>query len=280
MWEQRYGFPEPAARRPATASTPPTTSSCCGASSSCARRACPCRRRSSAPAQRAPITEHPSIFGAVPARGPVAPAAQADADRAVARDRGPDAGQRRAADRPRGLPARAHYRKVEHRYRRMAQTADLAAVFADFDRPSSDAGAPVEVPIDATRRSATSGRSSSTRRASPSAWPPGSRRSPSRRPTSWTGSSRRSGRWTPTPCARRRGPARASRATARRRSPTASRRCSRPAHGAEGDHRGARGAHGPDGRLPGVGLAAATIGLRERADRAVPVKPSGCAVAT
>jgi DICT domain-containing protein len=40
-----------------------------------------------------------------------------------------------------------NYRAVEHRYRRLAQTADAAVVFADFPETRQPAGAPAEVPI-------------------------------------------------------------------------------------------------------------------------------------
>jgi DICT domain-containing protein len=40
------------------------------------------------------------------------------------------------------------YREVEHRYRRMARTADAVTVFADFAEERRERGAPVEIPID------------------------------------------------------------------------------------------------------------------------------------
>ena len=40
------------------------------------------------------------------------------------------------------------YRQVEHRYRRMAKTADAATVFADFKEERREPGSPVEIPID------------------------------------------------------------------------------------------------------------------------------------
>ena len=40
-----------------------------------------------------------------------------------------------------------HYRAVEHRYRRMARMASLAAVFADFETLAEGGDGPTEVPI-------------------------------------------------------------------------------------------------------------------------------------
>jgi DICT domain-containing protein len=40
-----------------------------------------------------------------------------------------------------------NYRAVQHRYRQMAETADVAVVFADFDEPRVADGEPAEVPI-------------------------------------------------------------------------------------------------------------------------------------
>ena len=43
-----------------------------------------------------------------------------------------------------------HYRAVEHRYRAMARTADAVVAFADFERLEESAGAPIEVPLEAS----------------------------------------------------------------------------------------------------------------------------------
>ena len=40
-----------------------------------------------------------------------------------------------------------NYRQVEHRYRRLAEQADVALVFADFDELRRPPGGPIEIPI-------------------------------------------------------------------------------------------------------------------------------------
>ena len=109
MWEQRYGFPEPAR----TAAGYRLYSD---ADVEALRRVVELRTRGlSVPGcagagargrgrDRPPVDLRRVAGGTSGAR---AAAAQADADRAVARDRGPDDGQRRRAADPRRLPARA-----------------------------------------------------------------------------------------------------------------------------------------------------------------------------
>jgi MerR family transcriptional regulator, light-induced transcriptional regulator len=150
MWEQRYGAPVP------------------GRSDSgyrlysqddveMLRRAVAFRRRGlSVPAalERAKSigeTDRPSIYGAIVAggEGPVSPRvlrketliqiSRAIEDETMARAAGPVVFG--AFQRVR------NYRAVEHRYKRMAETADAAVVFADFDAPRVIEGQPAEVPI-------------------------------------------------------------------------------------------------------------------------------------
>ena len=92
---------------------------------------------------------HASIFGAVPHEGrsrrlrkrTLVAMSRAIEDQAMA-----------SASRPivMGSFQRArHYRGVEHRYRRLAQMADLTVVFADFgsEQPRPDHGAPIPVHV-------------------------------------------------------------------------------------------------------------------------------------
>ena len=98
--------------------------------------------------------------------------------------------------------ARSNYRAVEHRYRRLASVADVTVVLADFDAVSGGEGdAGRGAAAARTTRSPTSGRSSSTRRASPPACWPGSRRSARRRRATSTAGSRPTGRSIPRSCA-------------------------------------------------------------------------------
>jgi DICT domain-containing protein len=95
-------------------------------------------------------TDRPSIYGAiVSAETPVAPQvlrkrtliaiSRAIEDETMARAAGPVL-----------FAAFQHVRNYDHerhRYRRLAENADAAVVFADFDQPQEPEGAPAEVPI-------------------------------------------------------------------------------------------------------------------------------------
>jgi DICT domain-containing protein len=152
MWEQRYGAPVP------------------GRSDSgyrvytqddveMLRRAVAFRERGlSVPAaleraQSIGETDRPSIYGAIVSGGdgPVTPRvlrkrtliqiSRAIEDETMAR-----------AARPVVFGAfqrERNYRAVQHRYRRMAESADATVVFADFPRPRLAQGEPAEVPISA-----------------------------------------------------------------------------------------------------------------------------------
>ena len=150
MWEQRYGFPEPQrtasgyrryrvedvdllkrvlAYREGGLSVPAALD-----------RA----RAASEP------TDRPSIFGAIASGdAPITPQllrkrtliaiSKAIEDETLARGAGPVVIGAFQTER--------NYRHVEHRYRRLAQVADAAVVFADFPGVRDAAGAPVEIPI-------------------------------------------------------------------------------------------------------------------------------------
>jgi DICT domain-containing protein len=96
------------------------------------------------------VTDHPSIFGAVPHDGR---ARRLRKRTLIQLSRAIEDETLACAANPIVLGAfqrERHYRSVEHRYRRMAQAADLAAVFADFgSRPTApvEAGLPAEVNI-------------------------------------------------------------------------------------------------------------------------------------
>ena len=148
MWEQRYGFPEPSR----TAAGYRMYSD---ADVDALRRVASYRRSGlSVPAavDRArashAVTDRPSIFGALPAEGrarmlskrTLIAMSRAIEDETLARAAGPvvlGAFQRER-----------HFRRVEHRYRRLHRAADATVVFADFPQARiSDPGAPAEVPI-------------------------------------------------------------------------------------------------------------------------------------
>jgi DICT domain-containing protein len=148
MWEQRYGFPVPE-RSPAGYRLYSDTEV------DTLRRVAELRKGGlSVPAaldraREAAVPVTASIFGAVPHEGrsrrlrkrTLIALSRAIEDQAMA-----------SASRPLVLGAfqrERHYRKVEHRYRRLAQMSELTAVFADFAAPSSRAGEPAEVPIEA-----------------------------------------------------------------------------------------------------------------------------------
>jgi DICT domain-containing protein len=150
MWEQRYGVPVPSR----TASGYRVYSD---EDVELLRRAVAFRERGlsvSAALERARTlgtpTDRPSIFGAIASsEAPVRPRAlhkrtltaisRAIEDEAIARAAGPVVF---------GAFQREHnYRAVQHRYERIALTADATVVFADFPAPRVEEGMPAEVPI-------------------------------------------------------------------------------------------------------------------------------------
>ena len=149
MWEQRYGFPVPE-RTPAgyrvysdddLAALQLVVELRRGGLSVPAALE---RARSA----RKSTSEQPTIFGAVPHGGKtrrlrkrtLIALSRAIEDQTIA-----------SAARPVVLGAfqhERHYRAVQHRYRRMAKSADFAAVFADFEEAAEmTPGEPAEVPI-------------------------------------------------------------------------------------------------------------------------------------
>jgi DNA-binding transcriptional MerR regulator len=152
MWEQRYGFPEPA--RTAAGYRVYTPADVVALRRVVAFRA----RGLSVPAalERARsmegATDSPSIFGALAGGDmPVRPQrlrrttmlalSQAIEDEAMARAAGPIVIA--------AFQAEANYRAVEHRYRRLARVADAVAVFAGFPRVGEHGDdEPVEIPVD------------------------------------------------------------------------------------------------------------------------------------
>jgi MerR family transcriptional regulator, light-induced transcriptional regulator len=149
MWEQRYGFPEPAR-------TPSGYRRYCEADVGAIRRVVAYRRRGlSVPAaiERArgagPI-DRPSIYAAVATvdaelgsrslrKSTLFAMSRAMEDEALARAAAPIVF---AAFQHEGF-----YRSVEYRYRRLAEASDATVVFADFPRLREEPGRPVEVPI-------------------------------------------------------------------------------------------------------------------------------------
>jgi DICT domain-containing protein len=148
-WEQRYGFPMPAR-------TPSGYRSYSDADVALLRRVVVFRSEGlSLPAalERARLTggsDRPSLYGSILASGaPVRPQSLSKAtllaisraieDETIARGAGPVVVG--AFQRVR------HYRAVEHRYRRLAGSADACVAFADFDGPSGGVGEPLCVPF-------------------------------------------------------------------------------------------------------------------------------------
>lgn len=152
MWEQRYGFPEPA-RTPAgyRVYTPRDVVTL--------QRVIAFRGRGlSVPAalERArameDVTDRPSIFGALASGDvPVRPQrlrratmlalSHAIEDEAMARAAGPIVIG--------AFQSEANYRSVEHRYRRLARVADAVAVFARFPEMRIEGDdEPVEIPVE------------------------------------------------------------------------------------------------------------------------------------
>ena len=150
MWEQRYGSPVPS--RTTSGYRVYTLEDV-----EMLRRAVAFRERGlSVPAalERARSlgeTDRPSIYGAI-VSGREAPAtprllrkrtliqiSRAIEDETMARAAGPVVFAAFQRER--------NYRAVQHRYRRMAESADAAVVFADFPEPRIVQGEPAEVPI-------------------------------------------------------------------------------------------------------------------------------------
>jgi DICT domain-containing protein len=151
MWEQRYGFPEPAR-------TPSGYRVYTEQDVVALRRVVAYRSRGlSVPAalERARsldgATDRPSIFAALAAGdAPVRPQklhrrtlialSRAIEEEAMARAAGPVVIGAFQSER--------NYRAVEHRYRRLARVADAVGVFADFADPcTDDENLPAEIPI-------------------------------------------------------------------------------------------------------------------------------------
>jgi DICT domain-containing protein len=149
MWEQRYGFPDPARTASGYRVYSPDDVDLL-------RRVVSYRDRGlSVPAAlerarsvRGP-TDRPSIFGAIMAHAPVRAyvlrkrtlraLSAAIEDEALARAAGPVIVAAFQSER--------NFRAVQHVYDRLARTADACLAFADFEAPRVDPGAPVELPI-------------------------------------------------------------------------------------------------------------------------------------
>jgi DICT domain-containing protein len=152
MWEQRYGFPEPDR-------TPAGYRVYSDADVDALRRVAGLRERGlSVPAavERARAvqgsTDSPSIFGAIATADGAVSARPLRKSTLIAISRGIEDETLARAARPivvGAFQAERHYRKVEHRYRRLAQVADACVVFADFDAVEAPDGAPVQLPITA-----------------------------------------------------------------------------------------------------------------------------------
>ncbi len=148
MWEQRYGFPNPAR-------TPSGYRVYSADDVDAVRRVVEFRREGISVAaaieraRSAPINAHPTIFGSVPHEGRTRRLRKRTL---IALSRAIEDQTMASASQPVILGAFQrvqHYRSVAHRYQRMALSADLAAVFADFERPGElRSGVPVEVPIE------------------------------------------------------------------------------------------------------------------------------------
>jgi len=151
MWEQRYGFPEPA-----------RTSAGYRVYSEddveALRRVLAYRERGlSVPAaidrgrSSDLATDRPSLYGVL-AVGDPPPRSQLLTKRtliAVSRAIEDETISRAAAPVVTAAFQSEHnYRAVEHRYRAMARTADAVVVFADFEAMGGGGGAPIEVPLE------------------------------------------------------------------------------------------------------------------------------------
>ncbi|MEA2170193.1 MAG: MerR family transcriptional regulator, light-induced transcriptional regulator [Solirubrobacteraceae bacterium] len=149
QWEQRYGFPEP--KR-----TPAGYREYSDADVQALLRVVELRRTGLSVAaavervrERAtPAPQAPSIFGAVPHEGRARPYRKKTL---IALSRAIEDQMLASASCPiifGAFQRERFYRGVEHRYRRMAQSADMVAVFAEFPAIVDEPGAPIEVPID------------------------------------------------------------------------------------------------------------------------------------
>jgi DICT domain-containing protein len=151
MWEQRYGFPDPQR----TASGYRRYSD---ADVEALRRVASFRRLGlSIPAaidrvrEAGETTDRPSIYAAVAAIDEMARPQLLRKKTLVALSRAIEHEMLAHAAAPVLFGAFQHaeaYRHVEHRYKRMAKTADAATVFADFAEERKVPGEPVEIPID------------------------------------------------------------------------------------------------------------------------------------
>ena len=152
MWEQRYGFPEPAR-------TPSGYRMYTDEDVEALRRVSTFRENGlSVPAalERARAasgaTDRPSIFGAIAGADEPVPArrlrkstllaiSRAIEDETLARAAGPVVVG--------AFQSVRNFEAVEHRYTRLAHNADACVVFADFDDVRERPGHPIEVPITA-----------------------------------------------------------------------------------------------------------------------------------
>ena len=151
MWEQRYGFPDPGR----TASGYRRYSD---DDVEALRKVASFRRLGmSIPAaiervrEASAVSDRPSIYAAVAAIDEMARPQLLRKHTLVALSRAIEHETLARAASPVLFGAFQHeeaYRQVEHRYRRMAKTADAAVVFADFPEERRERGAPVEIPID------------------------------------------------------------------------------------------------------------------------------------
>lgn len=151
MWEQRYGFPDPG--RTAAGYRRYSDDDV-----EAIRKVASYRRLGlSIPAAIERVresgagTDRPSIYAAVAAIDEMARPQLLRKKTLVALSRAIEHETLATAAAPVlfGAFQREHaYRQVEHRYRRMAKTADAATVFADFEEERHPAGGPVEIPID------------------------------------------------------------------------------------------------------------------------------------
>jgi DICT domain-containing protein len=150
MWEQRYGFPEPAR-------TPSGYRVYTDEDVETLRRVVAYRERGlSVPAalERARSlggpTDRPSIYGAIASgdqplathvlkKRTLLAISKAIEDETLARAAGPVVVA--------AFQHQRNYRAVHHRYRRLAQIADAAVVFADFPEMRRPERGPVEIPI-------------------------------------------------------------------------------------------------------------------------------------
>ena len=152
MWEQRYGFPSP--ERTASGYR-----RYCEHDVEALRRVQAYRHRGlSVPAaierarESGGASDHPSIYAAVASAGSDLRPQVLRKSTLVALSRAIEHEALARAASPVLVGAFQHepfYRAVEHRYRRLAQAADAAVVFADFAAERKPRGGPVEMPIGA-----------------------------------------------------------------------------------------------------------------------------------